>query len=310
MNRRRVLAGLSLLAAMLAAPAALARHDKPVRKGEFSFALVGHSFRNDGGDAEFRRLLADATHVEPAFIIATGIKSSSEACSDRVYAERRAMMDLAERPLVLLPAGSDWADCRNANGSTAAVERLNRIREVFFAEPEALGTRKLVLNRQSAIRKFRSFAENAYWERDKVLFATLNVPARNNHFVTEAGRNSEYEDRMVANRAWLQRVFLLAKRKKLEGIVLVTDGDIGPHHLEQGFLARLAQKRDGFTETRRLVRTLAEKFPGKVLLVDSQKKEKAATALTWNKNIGHLALGAEWTAVRVIPGSAALFSLN
>ena len=307
----RLLAAASvLLAASLAAPPVLARHDKPAqRKGEFTVALLGHNFRNDGSDAEFRRLLAEAGHADPAFIIATGIKSAREACSDSLYEERRDMMNGAERPLVLLPAGSDWADCRNANGTSNAVERLNRIRELFFPEPESLGARKLSVNRQSAIPKFRDYAENAYWEYGNVLFVTLNVPARNNHYLTEAGRNSEYEDRMVANRAWLHRVFLTAKRKKLPGMVLVMDGDIGAH-IEQGFFARLAQKRDGFTEIRRLLRSQADKYPGKLLLVDNRKQDKAATAIEWNRNIGHLALGPEWVALRVAPGSPALFALG
>lgn len=323
-----------LAAALLAAVAALpaqARHDKPARKGEFSVALLGHSFRaapanggaepadpasasaiasaTDAADATLRRLLAEASQAEPAFIIATGIKGAKEPCSDRLYAERRELMDGATRPLVLLPAGSDWTDCRNSNGKTNAIERLNRIRETFFATPEALGKGKLTLNRQSAIAKFRDYAENAYWEHENILFVTLNVPARNNHYLSEAGRNSEYEDRMVANRAWLQRAFLLAKRKKLPGMVLLMEGDIGAH-VEQGFFARLAQKKDGFTETRRLVRSLADKYAGQLLLVDTRKQDKLAPAIEWNKNIGHLALGADWTALRVIPGSASLFALG
>ncbi|WP_342119540.1 hypothetical protein [Pseudoduganella sp. OTU4001] len=311
-----------LVAAVLAvglgaAPHVHARHEKAARKGEFSFALLGHSFRNgnaksegdDGPDAEFRRLLAEAGQAEPAFVIATGIKGAGEACSDRLYTERRELMDSAARPLVLLPAGSDWADCRNTNGKSNAIERLNRIRELFFAEPDALGKGKLPLNRQSAIAKFRDYAENAYWEHENILFVTINVPAKNNHYLTEAGRNSEYEDRMVANRAWLQRAFLLAKRKKLPGMVLVMEGDIGAH-VEQGFFARLSQKKDGFTEIRRLVRSLADKYPGQLLLVDSRKQDKAATAIEWNKNVGHLALGAELATLRVIPGSGALFTLG
>jgi len=314
MKRRPALGTLAATAtlalAVLAAPAASARGDKTApRKGEFSFALLGHSFSKSAGDAEFRRMLAEASRTEPAFLIANGIKSPNEPCSDNLYQERRDLMNSAERPLVLLPAGSDWTECRNTNGKSNAIERLNRIRELFFPEPEALGKGKLPLNRQSSIAKFRDYAENTYWEYENVLFVTLNVPARNNHYLAEAGRNSEYEDRMVANRGWLHRAFLHAKRKNIAGIVLVMDGDIGAH-VEQGFFARLAQKRDGFTEIRRIVRSQADKYPGQLLLVDNRKQGNAAPVIEWNKNVGHLALGAEWTALRVIPGSASLFVLG
>lgn len=314
----RRLAALTVAVLFAAAPFASAlqpaqstqaRSDKAApRKGEFTFALLGHNFGKDGGDAEVRRMLAEADRADPAFIIATGIKSAGEPCTDRLYEARRDLMNSAERPLVLLPAGSDWTECRNSNGKSNATERLNRIRELFFREPESLGARKLAVNRQSAIAKFRDYAENAYWEQDNVLFVTINVPARNNHYLSEAGRNSEYEDRMVANRAWLHRAFLNAKRKNLPGMVLVMDGDIGAH-VEQGFFASLSQKRDGFTEIRRLVRSQADKYAGQLLLVDNRKQGKAAPAITWNRNLGHLSLGAEWTTLRVIPGSASLFSL-
>lgn len=314
MKRRLALSSLAVVAAlagaMLAAPAAFARSDKAApRKGEFSFALLGHNFTKGEGDAGFRRMLAEASSSEPAFLIANGIKSASEPCTDSLYQERRDLMNSAERPLVLLPAGSDWTECRNSNGKSNAIERLNRIRELFFPEPDALGKVKLPLNRQSSITKFRDYAENTYWEYENVLFVTLNVPAKNNHYLTEAGRNSEYEDRMVANRGWLHRAFLHAKRKNIAGIVLVMDGDIEAH-VEQGFFARLAQKRDGFTEIRRIVRSQADKYSGQLLLVDNRKQGKAAPVIEWNKNVGHLALGAEWTALRVIPGSAALFVLG
>ncbi len=314
MKRRLALSTLAaaaaLAASVLVAPPASARSDKAApRKGEFSFALLGHNFPKGEGDAEFRRMLAEASRGEPAFLIANGIKAASEPCTDSLYQERRDLMASAERPLVLLPAGSDWTECRNSNGKSNAIERLNRIRELFFPEPDALGKGKLVLNRQSAIAKFRDYAENTYWEYENILFVTLNVPARNNHYLTEAGRNSEYEDRMVANRGWLHRAFLHAKRKNIAGIVLVMDGDIGAH-VEQGFFARLAQNRDGFTEIRRIVRSQADKYQGQLLLVDNRKQGKTAPAIEWNKNVGHLALGAEWLALRVIPGSAALFALG
>ena len=63
------LAAAALAAALLAAPAALARGDKPApRKGEFTFALLGHNFPKGEGDAEFRRMLTEASRAEPAFL--------------------------------------------------------------------------------------------------------------------------------------------------------------------------------------------------------------------------------------------------
>ena len=306
---RRAARLLLLSAALAAALPASARSPKEAKPRDFSFGVIGHTASNDTGDADLKRAIMEANRADPAFILSSGIKSYAEACSDRLYAERRAIMDTSERPLILLLAGSDWTDCRASNGRSSALDRLNRIREIYFSDNESLGAKHIALSRQSSIPKFRSYAEHMHWEQDKILFATINLPAKNNHFRMEAGRNSEYEDRMVANRAWLQRLFTWAKRRKLEAVVLVSDGEIGAH-IEQGFFSRLSAKKDGFTETRRIVRGLAEKFPGKVLLIDSQKPaDGKAPSIEWTGNVGHVGLAAEWAEIRVAPGSATLFTL-
>lgn len=321
-RRGRWLLALTLLAAAPSAFAAQARKS-------FQFAIAAQMLQGEAGEAELRRGFDEAQQKRAAFLLVSGIKSASEACSDKLYAQRRALLDQSPRPLVLSLAGSDWTACRNSAGRSNAIERLNRIRELFFDQDESLGEKKLALNRLSNSSQFRSYAENAYWEYGNVLFATINLPARNNHFLTEAGRNSEYEDRTVANRSWLQRLFALAKRKKLDGIVLVSDGDIGAHQ-EEGFtlLGGFSAKQDGFAQTRKQVRALADKFKGKVLLIDSAPKPAKApasrngsasasaaaapaeeAALRWRGNLAHLSLSPGWTAIRVAPGSPALFTL-
>ncbi|AKU24371.1 hypothetical protein [Massilia sp. NR 4-1] len=324
------LSAAALLALALAAlaPAAAAPARKP-----FQFSVAAQVLAGETDEAELRRAFEETVQKRAAFLLVTGIKSASEACSDKLYAQRRSLLDKSPRPLVLSLAGSDWTACRNSAGRSNAIERLNRIRELFFDQDESLGEKKLALNRLSNSSQFRSYAENAYWEYDNVLFATINLPAKNNHFLTEAGRNSEYEDRTVANRNWLQRLFALAKRKKLDGIVLVSDGDIGAHQ-EEGFslLNGFSSKQDGFAQTRKQVRALADKFKGKVLLIDSaQKPAKSAApqngaasasagaaasapnveaALQWRGNLAHLSLSPGWSAIRVTPGSPTLFTLT
>jgi hypothetical protein len=288
----------------------------PADGKSFDIAIIGHTFPGESGDDDLQRTLARADAEKPAFVIATGIKSADEPCSDKLYLQRKALLGKSDRPLVLVLSGSDWTTCRNSAGRSNAIERLNRIREIFYDGQEALGGRLLDLNRQSTITKFRSYSENAYWERGGVLFATINLPASNNHFLPEAGRNSEYEDRLVANRAWLQRLFGMAKRRKLEGLVLFSDGDVRIH-AEPGFslLSGFSSKQDGFAETRRLARTLAGKYAGKVLLVDASREppvkgDPAPGAITWHGNLGHVTLAGEWNGLRVMPGSEPLFSLH
>lgn len=306
MRRRAAPTGLGLVLLALACACAAA----PGEKG-FQFGVIGHSFKSGPDESVLRRAIAEANQANPAFIVATGIKASSEPCSDRLYGARLALLDASDKPMIVSLAGSDWSACLNSIGRSNAVERLNRLRELFFADGESLGARRLALTRLSSSAKFRSYAENAHWAYGKVLFATINLPANNNHFRAEAGRNSEYEDRLVANRAWLHRLFTLAAREKMQALVLFSDGDIGVQ-ADTGFslLPSFQSKRDGFAEPRRQIATLAEKFKGKVLLIDTQSAAGAEPAIHWRDNVGHLSLAAEWAEVKVSPGAAVLLTIR
>lgn len=301
------LSALALLAAC-ALPSAQAASNA---SAPFQFSVIGHSFKSSADETPLRQAIASASLQAPVFIVATGIKSSSEPCSDHLYAQRRALFNDSSVPLILSLAGSDWSACQNSAGRSAAIERLNRVRELFYSDTESLGLRRLTLTRQSSTAKFRSYAENAHWQMGKVLFATINLPANNNHYRAEAGRNSEYEDRLVANRAWLNRLFSLAQRQKLQGLVLFSDGAITPP--EAGLLSLLPSfrnKQDGYAEPRRQIHTLAEKFKGQVLLIDAQGSNGGETVINWRGNVGYLSLATTWTEIGVNAANTALFSVR
>ena len=241
--------------------------------------MLGHSFNAGPDDGPLKKAIADTSAFNASFVVATGIKAASESCSDKLYSQRKDLLDASGPPLIVSLSASDWANCRNSRGRVNAIERLNRLRDVYFADDQSLGQRKLTLSRLSSTAKFRSYAENAHWEYGGVLFATINLPANNNHFLPEAGRNSEFEDRLVANRSWLQRLFAMAQRKKLDGIVLFSDGDVGVlDEDDNSLLPSFSSKQDGFAGPRKQIRTLAKKFSGKVLLVDTQRDWRARMA--------------------------------
>jgi hypothetical protein len=306
MQRRRSFALFAILCALAGGARADARDEDGHR-----FAIIGHGF-TDGGEKRLRQALRDNDDNDVAFLVVTGIKGANEPCTDKLYQKRRELIDDARRPVVVLPASSDWAECRNSAGRSDAIERLNRIRELFYGEPDTLGARKLALTRQSISPRFRSYAENAHWSVGKVLYATVNMPANNNHYLNEAGRNSEYEDRLVANRFWLNRLFAIARRDKLEALVLFSEGDVKPLSQPTGLRALLRSAvpdNDGFAEPRRLILSLAQKFRGKVLLVDGTRV-RAKPAIEWRGNVGHLAAGADALEVIVDPGTKTLFKVD
>lgn len=307
---------LLLWAALLAAGGAgAAKTTTTAPPGAHRFGVIGHTFANGGPEAQLEKALANTRKSSLAFVVATGIKGASEPCTDELYMRRRDMLEDAKRPVVVVPAASDWSECRNAAGRAVGVERLNRLRELLYEESSALGTRPLKLARLSASAKFRSYAENAYWIVGGVLYATVNIPSNNNHYRSEAGRNSEYEDRTVANRFWLTRLFSAARRKKLDGVVLFTEGNVNILQEEPGLLARLGRSnrvgQDGYAASRRQIVTLAGKFKGKVLLIDTAKVPNGTEpAIAWRENVGHVSVGSRVMHVDVAPGAEPMFRLD
>jgi hypothetical protein len=316
MPRARLTALLSalLLPAVLLSTGARGADGKSAGdEATYRFAVLGHGLA-EAGDKHLKQALADNDDGDVAFLVVTGIKAAGEPCSDKLYQQRRDLIDAARRPVVVVPAGSDWTECRNSAGRTNAIERLNRMRELYYGDPSTLGARKLSVTRLSMSPRFRSYAENAHWSVGKVLYATVNLPADNNHYLTAAGRNSEYEDRLVANRFWLNRLFTIARRDKLEALVLFSEGDLKALAPPTGLRALLRSalpENDGFAEMRRQVQVLAQKFRGKVLLVDSSRPGKGGRpVIEWQGNVGHLAAGRQAVDVEVDPVSKTLFNVE
>jgi hypothetical protein len=304
MMQRALVLSLAMLAASVQAA--------PKEEVSHRFGVIGHSF-NHGGEKQLRQSLDDSSEKSLAFVVVTGIKGDKEGCTDKLYEERRDLIDAAKRPMIVAPAGSDWTECKNSAGKLNPIERLNRIRELFFGEPTSLGQNKVAVTRLSTSPRFRTYAENSHWEIGKVLYATVNLPANNNHFRPEAGRNNEFEDRLVANRFWLNRLFSLARTDKVDAIVLFSEGDakasLEPTGL-RALLRRDPQGRDGFAETRRQILTLSQKFKGKVLLIDSAAHAKATPVIEWHDNLGHLSVNNGAIEVAVRPGARQLFMLQ
>lgn len=285
---------LAVLAMLLPALPVAAAND------EFSFGVIPLETRTTPNDDALRKAIAEADADNLAFVVVNGIKAADEACTDAAYQRRKSLLQTAKHGLIVSLAGTDWANCKSSNGKLAAAGRLNRLRELFFIDEFSLGATRLPLVRQSTSIKFRNFAENARWEIDKLMFATINLPSGNNHYVSAAGRNSEFEDRLVANRDWLNRIFLYADQDKMAAIVLFSDGN----PLVRGGPG----KRDGYAETRRIITRLAAKFSGKVLIVHGQPaKRSQPPAIRWQGNLGEVGVAERWLKLRAKPGNPNLF---
>ena len=298
-----------MIGLLLAAVLGLQAAQVAAQPAELSFGVIGHTFRTAADETPLRRAIAETDADNLGFVVVNGIKSASEPCSDTLYEQRLSLLSRAKNGVVLSLAGSDWSDCKRENGRSAAMERLTRMRDVYFQDEMSFGGTRLPLIRQSTSTKFRSYAENARWDMGNVVFATINLPAPNNHYLTDAGRNGEFEDRLIANRYWLERTFTFAAREKRSGVVLFCDGN--PELLSGRTSARGPDgRRDGFVEMRRQIAALAATFPGKVLLVHggAAARDAAAPAIVWRGNLGDLEVANTWIKLNVSQFSPTLFT--
>ncbi|MEC5217843.1 hypothetical protein RCH09_002806 [Actimicrobium sp. GrIS 1.19] len=271
----------------------------------FDIGIIAPTARAAGEDSAVRRAIAESDEDNLAFVVVNGIKSAEEGCDDALYLERKLLFDAAKNGVIVALNGDDWVDCKNAAGRSIAAERLNRLRELLYVDDFSFGGSKIPVSRQSNTAKFRTYTENMRWEFGPILFATVNLPAANNHYLQAAGRNNEFEDRLIANHDWLQRLMTIASRRKLEGLVLFCDGNpMTPPQAQY--------RRDGFAEIRAQLRQLATHFSGRILIVHQglQHDPDHVDGIRWRGNLGTVAVTPGWMRLHVEPGTPGLFQLN
>lgn len=247
---------LGLLAAL-----AFSAHGEPV-----AFGLFGDIPYNDWERRELPKLIGEMDGENLAFVVHDGdIKSGGSACSDEVFKDMLAVFQASKHPLVYVPGDNEWTDChRISNGSHDPLERLARLRELFFPNDLALGRAPLKLERQSADPAFAPYRENVRWQAGGALFVGLNLPGSNNNWAGATwneGPSAEYLERGHANRAWIASSFALARERKLPGILLIVQANPGFEAAKRGRSPR------GYRDFLTQLGDEARRFPGQVVLV-------------------------------------------
>ena len=175
------------------------------------------------------------------------IKSGGSLCSDDAYLKVRELFNRFEQPLIYTPGDNEWTDChRKSCGAYDPLERLDKIRSLFFAGDESLGRQRIRMQSQADDARYARYVENRRWSRGKVTFATLHLVGSNNNLQPELPSSSEFAARDEANIAWLRKTFEIARARKDVAVVLAMQADTfmaepGP---ASGFTNWLAALRD------------------------------------------------------------------
>lgn len=157
------------------------------------------------------------------------IKSGSTQCTDAYFAQIRAQFDRLQDPLVYTPGDNEWTDChRPNNGAYDPLERLRKIREVFFDRPyRTLGRSRAIIDQSS-----RGLPENKLWAEKRVVLSALHVVGSNDSLVPWTGQvaptpaqQAEHDARLRGNLAWLKTTFAAARVTNARAVVLAMQAD-------------------------------------------------------------------------------------
>lgn len=245
--------------------AGLSAGAEPVHFGLFSDAPYSAWERE-----QFPRLIADMSAQPLAFVVHGGdIKNSSSVCDDQTYTAILEAFQASEHPLVYVPGDNEWTDCHHRlNARFDPLERLDRLRELFWAGDTSLGRRTMALERQSRRSAFPAYRENVRWASGGALFVGLNVPGSDNNYFGDSiqepdrrGPVAEFTRRAAANRAWLAEAFDVARREGLSGILIVAHANPGFEAWNEG------RAPVGYADFLEQLRHEVRRFDGQVVLV-------------------------------------------
>jgi hypothetical protein len=222
------------------------------------------------------------------------------------------LFDASRHPFILTPGDNDWTDCHQVQARIVdPLERLARLRTVFFSNAETLGQRRLTLALQSADITFSKFVENRTWTRGGVVFVTLHIVGSNNNYGRTPEMDAEFAERNAANLQWMANAFGRARTEQAPAIVIFMQANPFPFPLpDTGFV-------DFVAALKREVRA----FPRPVLLVhgdthfyrvdnplDEPKEPPTFKNFTRLETFGHPAVG--WVRVAVDPSRPGIFTFK
>ena len=222
------------------------------------FGLIGDVPYTEYERHELPHMLQAINDSQVDFIAHIGdFKNGRDRCDDSLFEDRYQLFNASHAPFIFVPGDNEWTDCeRLSNGAYDPIERLNKLRTIFWNNGFSLGQVKLPLTRQSG-----AYSEHSRFRLGPVLFVTLNLPGGNNNFGLTQIPSAEFNARNPVVLDWLKESFALARREKMAGIVLLFQANPGFKHFSQGLAHR------GYREFLQSLYEETLNFSGQVVVV-------------------------------------------
>lgn len=247
----------------------------PAMLQPFSFVAFGDMpYRVPQDFARLDRLIAAINAASPAFALNVGdIKSANEPCTDEYYKTILTRFKKIQAPLVYTPGDNEWTDChRERAGRYNPRERLEKLRQIFFADPDkSLGGTPMAIDSQASLMPVHSrYVENARFLRNGVLFVTAHVVGSNNGLEgTDLEAASEYFERNRANIAWLDESFKLARDQGAKAVVVALHANLYDTKQKNPWMAQAS----GHLDTVKALERGAKSFAKPLLVIHGDEHE-------------------------------------
>lgn len=226
-KRRKILAWTGILAVLIVVFLITRGPEAPTPNppGTFSFAVLGDSPYYDWEALQYRLVLQSLDANDLSWVLDVG-DIFWKPCTDQRYQRTFEEFSRLRHPVIYTPGDNEWTDCwERESGGFAPLDRLDRIRQIFFQNPtRSLGGNTLALISQASREGFPEFVENARWAQEGIIFATVHVvgsangmkrfPARTDTDDVAAKRRTE------AAAAWVRETFAEAKSSNASAVVL------------------------------------------------------------------------------------------
>ena len=235
----------------------------------FTFALIGDLGYVPSEEPGLENVLAELSRDSAlSFVVHVGDLSSPRyGCTDDMQARRLAQFNSLPHPVIYTPGDNEWTDCHEGQNVTGfdPLERLAKLRTLFFQGEQSLGKRTMPLLRQSRDPDFAKFRENVRWDQGGVMFVALHVPGSNNGLGRSPEGDAEYVERNNANKTWLRQAFAQAKADNSRALMIVQQANMFP---EMPPFPGKAMTPSGYADMRALLEQEATAFRKPVILVN------------------------------------------
>ncbi len=241
----------------------------------FTFGVIGDIPYGEAEIAKFPARIQDINADSTLkFVTHVGdIKNGSSVCSDEYFENIRTQFDTFEHPLVFTPGDNEWVDChRTNNGAYNPLERLDKLRDVFFDEPGKTLGATMPVKTQADL----GLPENVRFTQNRVAFSVLNIQGSNNSLQPWTGLGEttatpeqldEVEFRTDAVLAQIRSTFADAERRNDRAVVLMTQADM----FDPSLLAAATANPDTMSGFREIVRAIIDEtnnFDAPVYLIN------------------------------------------